>query len=55
MRGAAAIAVVLLSVGGVQAQSSEYLDFGGLTAELRTLVDASPERDHAFDRRVARG
>jgi len=42
MRGAAAIAVVLLSVGGVQAQSSEYLDFGGLTGELRTLVDGSP-------------
>ena len=42
MRGAAVIAVVLLSVGGVHAQSSEYLDFDGLTAELRTLVDAGP-------------
>jgi len=41
MRGVAAIAVVLLSAGGIQAQSSEYLDFSGLTGELQALVDGS--------------
>jgi len=41
MRGVAAVAVVLLSAGGIHAQSSEYLDFSGLTGELRALVDGS--------------
>ena len=39
--GAAVIAVVLLSAGGTRAQSSDYLDFAGLTGELRALADTS--------------
>jgi hypothetical protein len=41
MRGAVAVAALLLLVGGIHAQSTEYLDFEGLTGELRALVDGS--------------
>ena len=41
MRGAVALAALLLSVGGIHAQSAQYLDFEGLTDELRALVDGS--------------
>jgi len=41
IRGAAAVAALLLSVGGIHAQSTEYLDFDGLTGALQALVDSS--------------
>lgn len=39
--GVAAVATALLSSGGLPAQSSEYLDYDGLTDELRALVNGS--------------
>ncbi len=41
MCGAAAIAAALLSFGGLHAQSSVYLDYNGLTDELRSIVNGS--------------
>ncbi len=41
MCGAAAIAAALLSLGGLHAQSSVYLDYNGLTDELRSIVNGS--------------
>lgn len=41
MCGAAVMTATLLSAGGSQAQSSSYLDFAGLTGELRSLVNGS--------------
>ena len=41
MCGTAAVAVSLLFFGGLHAQSSTYLDYDGLTDELRTLVNGS--------------
>jgi hypothetical protein len=35
------VAALLLSVGGIHAQSTEYLDFDGLTGALQALVDSS--------------
>ncbi len=43
--GAVAIAAALLIAGGAPAQSSEYLDFAGLTAALQGLTDGSPNAD----------
>ncbi|MGD8329869.1 MAG: M14 family metallopeptidase [Acidobacteriota bacterium] len=40
--GALAVAATLLTVSGGHAQSDAYLDFAGLTGELRGLVDGSP-------------
>ncbi len=39
--GAAVVVATLLSLGGLHAQSSTYLDYDGLTDELRTLVNGS--------------
>ena len=39
--GAAAVGAALLTLGELDAQSSAYLDYDGLTEELRTLVGSS--------------